>query len=88
MPYALLSIKNMTEYPVISAVIDGDIYINDILKSQSSEPRPCYRGSRNIQILNSRGKIILDLWLSFKAETEYVLEVHDSYSVFKTIRSV
>ncbi|MDD6734684.1 MAG: hypothetical protein PUE13_00030 [Clostridiales bacterium] len=76
---ANISVTNMTDSPAISVHIDGVTYPFQILQKDTSRKFSVDSGSRQIIFLDSRGKIIFDLWLSLAPGANHIIEVHNSF---------
>lgn len=76
--YAYLTIKNLSADSAVKIYADG-IFLSEVLCGKQSRriTLPC--GSCRLQVNNSRGKIMFDLWLSIAPFTENTIELHSGF---------
>ncbi len=70
-----LSVINSSEIPAVSVYCDNTPTAVDIIAGHQSKFHICPAGSRTVTVINNRGRVIFDLWLSLAPKKKHILEI-------------
>lgn len=71
--YAYIKAHNLSKSPVISVYINGALFFRDLI--ENSALKECDAGSIIVTVLDSRERVMLDLYLPVSPRRRYIIEV-------------